>query len=186
MSIEEFFRKPGMSRVREMWCAAHFARSFDQHVARCLVQIDEVDSQDDVDFELVVGATSLPFQVAEVMEPDRRRSAEYKNFQPGVMRQEDWSRGTANGPEWIRRAIESKLNKNYARETSLNLLLYINYPAYHQNYFDIRQACSAVLNDFASTWLLAGDAFASLRPIAGMPSFEGWKKIPESLAHDEP
>jgi len=186
MSVETFFRKPGLARLREMWCAAHFAGAVDHNLVASQVAIDEVDSQDDVDFELLVAGIRLPFQVAEVMEPGRRRSTEYKGFKSGSTRLEDWSLGTQMGPSWIRVAIESKLQKNYSRRSALNLLLYLNFPAYEQQYLDIRLECQPVLGHFASVWLLNGNAFACLQPTSALPAFEGWMKIPEGLVDDEP
>ncbi|GAC1389675.1 MAG: hypothetical protein NVSMB34_01560 [Variovorax sp.] len=186
MSVEAFFRKPGLARLREMWCAAHFVGAVDQNLVASQVAIDEVDSQDDVDFELLAGGDRLPFQVAEVIEPGRRRSTEYKDFKPGATRLEDWSLGTQMGPSWIREAIEAKLQKNYSRTSALNLLLYLNFPAYEQQYLDIRSECWAVLGRFASVWLLNGNAFACLQPSPALPSVEGWMKIPEGLVDDEP
>jgi hypothetical protein len=93
MSVEAFYRRPGLSSLREMWCAAHFGAAVDQNLMAARILIDEIDSQDDVDFELLLTGSQLPFQVAEVMEPDRRRSSEYKDFKPGTTRLEDWSPG---------------------------------------------------------------------------------------------
>lgn len=73
------FTKEDDGWVREMWCATHFARAYERYICQCLVRIDEEDSQDDVDFELGVDNQWHLFQVAEVMQPDRRRGDEYKN-----------------------------------------------------------------------------------------------------------
>ena len=186
LSVEQFFRAPGMSRVREMWCAAHFARAYERYVKACSVRIDDEDDQEDFDFELGVADQWYLFQVAEVMEPDRRRSAEYKDFVEGRARLEDWSRGTDNGAEWIRLAIRRKLQKKYARASELHLLLYLNFAAYEQQYLRIREHCSAELQGFRSIWLLNGNALCCLKPALGLGLFEGWLQIPESLVHDEP
>src|SRR4051794_36403238 len=80
VSVERFFRAPGMSRVREIWCAAHFARAYSRYSSSCRVRIDDADDQHDYDFELGVDELWHLFQVAEVMEPGRHRAAEYKNL----------------------------------------------------------------------------------------------------------
>jgi len=185
VSDEEFFCKPGMTRVREMWCAAHFARAFNRYIATCLVVIDEVDAQDDVDFGLSIDGALYPFQVAEVMEPGRRRSAEYKNFTPGPPRQEDWGRGAELGAEWIRQPIDKKLDKRYSRTPQLNLLLYLNFAAYDLQYVNIRDHSLAAASKFASTWLLNGNTLACLSSHLQLRSFEGWLPIAESL-YDDP
>lgn len=184
MSVTEFFRKPGLARLREMWCAAHFGAAFDRHLVASEIAIDEVDVQDDVDFELLANGRRFPFQVAEVMEPGRRRSDEYKSFTPGATRLEDWSQGTLMGPQWVREAIESKLQKNYSRTSALSLLLYLNFPAYEQSYADIRAECLPMLGQFSSIWLLTGNAVACLQPNLELPCFEGWMEIAESLSND--
>ena len=186
LSVESFFRAPGMSRVREMWCAAHFARAYARYLAPCQVRIDDEDDQNDYDFELRVGNLWHLFQVAEVMEPGRQRAAEYRDFIPGQTRQEDWSPGTEHGADWIRDAIARKAAKKYSRADKLNLLLYVNFPAYDQNYQRIRDRCSAKLGVFRSTWLLNGNALCCIQPHESLASCEGWLQIPESLAHDEP
>lgn len=183
MSDEEFFCKPGMTRVREMWCAAHFGRAFNRFIAPCQIVIDDIDTQDDVDFDLIVENTLYPFQIAEVMEPDRRRSDEYKK---STTRFDDWSRGTDLGAEWIRQAIEKKLQK-YSSATKLNLLLYLNFAAHDQKYNRIRVHSLAVASCFSSVWLLNGDsALACLSPNPLLPHFEGWLQIEESPVHDVP
>ncbi|NGZ61038.1 MAG: hypothetical protein CV081_11130 [Nitrospira sp. LK265] len=181
LSVERFFRAPGMSRIREMWCAAHFSRTYEEHIAPCVVRIDDHDSQDDFDFELGVADRWHLFQVAEVMEPDRRRSAEYGNFADGGTRSEDWGRGTRDGPEWINMAIQRKLEKKYGRVSELNLLLYLNFAAYKQPYIRIREHCAAELEQFLSIWLLNGNALCSLKPSASLGTLEGWHPIPTSV-----
>jgi hypothetical protein len=99
-----FFSKPGLARVREFWCAGHFARVYELNFKPCQVRIDQVDDQGDVDFDLGVGPSWYPFQVAEVLAPDRRRSDEYKKGFPEGGWLESWSEGTVLGSEWIRQA----------------------------------------------------------------------------------
>lgn len=186
MSLKQFYCSPGMSRVREMWCAAHFARAYERYICKCLVRIDEEDSQDDVDFELGLDNQWHLFQVAEVMQPDRRRGDEYKNLILSHMSIEDWDRGTEQGAEWIRSSIQRKLDKNYSRVSELNLLLYLNFVEDGLQHVNVRDHCEQVLRHFRTVWLLNGNALCCLKPATSPISFEGWLQIPESLVNDEP
>ncbi len=168
-----------------MWCAAHFARAYDDYLDRCEILIDDIDIQTEVDFDLDVNGVSHAFQVTEVMEPGRRRGDEYRQGTPAV-RADDWSRGTQLGPTWVRAAIEKKLQKQYAGAGQLNLLAYLNFGAWEQQYVDIRRECADVSKHFASVWLLNGNAMCCLQPHPCLKAFEGWMVIPETLARVEP
>ena len=181
----EFFRSPKHKKTQEMWCAAHFACAFDQYLERCDILIDDVDAQTDADFDLQVNGVSYPFQITEVLEPERRRGDEYRNGLPPV-RADDWSRGSELGPSWVRAALEKKLMKQYAGADRLNLLAYLNFGAWQQQYVDIRNECANVSKHFASVWLLNGNALCCIQPSPALKAFEGWMMIPESLARVEP
>jgi hypothetical protein len=142
ITTEEFFRSPEHKKTQEMWCAAHFARAYNQYVAPCAVLISDEDEQTDADFFLDIGGKSYPFQVTELMEPGRRRGDEYCGGGSAKTQDEDWSEGTARGPVWVRAAIERKLRKKYAGTVHLNLLVYLNFAAYEQQYEDIRSECT--------------------------------------------
>jgi hypothetical protein len=142
ITTEEFFRSPKHKKTQEMWCAAHFARAYNQHVAPCTVLISDEDEQTDADFFLETGGKSYPFQVTELMEPGRRRGDEYRAGGSEKTQDEDWSEGTEHGPVWVRSAIERKLKKKYAGTLDLNLLLYLNFAAYEQQYEDTQRVRS--------------------------------------------
>lgn len=180
MSLKKFYCSPRMSRIREMWCAANFARAYERHICQCLVRIDEKDSQDDVDFELSVDNQDHLFQVAEVMPPDRRRGDEYKRLAHSPTCLKDWDRGTELGAEWIRAIIQRKLDKKYSREGELNLLLYLNFVEYDLQHVNIRGYCEQVLLHFRSVWLLTGNAICCIKPAPNLRSLEGWFQIPDS------
>jgi hypothetical protein len=183
-SDEDFFDRPEHKRTQELWCAAHFANAYDQYLSPCMVVIDESTTNTDSDFDLETAGKVFPFQLAEVQEPGRRRGAEYK--QPEHLRPiHDSSRGSALGPQWVRHGIEKKVAKRYANAQTLNLLMYLNFPAWEQQYHDIRRACAEPARSFGSVWLLNGNTMCVIHANPELPAFEGWLDIPESVWHDE-
>jgi len=184
LSDEEFFNRPEHKRTQELWCAAHFAKAYDQFLAPCTVVIDESTADTDTDFDLETVGKVFPFQVSEVQEPGRRRGDEYR--QPEHLRPEhDLSKGSAFGPQWVREGVQKKVAKRYANAQSLNLLMYLNFPAWEQQYHDIRSACAETAKTFASVWLLNGNTMCVVHPNPSLSVFEGWLVIPESVWHDE-
>ncbi len=180
LTAREFFSKPGMSRVRELWCAAHFARAYGRFFEPCQVRIAQSDDQSDIDFELGVTGIWHPFQIAEVLNPDRRRSDEYKRGYPKDGWLESWNEGTVHGPEWIRMAILNKLKKQYSTVRQLNLLLYLNFPAYDKEYTDIRSHCANDAVGFASVWLMTSHTICRITDGPDLLPCPGWQNIPES------
>jgi hypothetical protein len=184
LSDEEFFNRPEHQRTQEIWCAAHFAKAYNQFLAPCTVVIDESTTNTDTDFDLETAGKVFPFQVTEVQEPGRRRGSEYKqpeHLQP----KHDLSKGSEFGPQWVQEGIQKKAAKHYANAHSLNLLLYLNFPAWDQQYYDIRNACAETAKTFASVWLLNGNTMCVIHPNPSLSVFEGWLVIPESVWHDE-
>ena len=179
ITVEDFFRNPKHQRLREEWCAANFAQGYYRHLQPCLVYIEEVDPQNDTDFELGVANKRYPFQITEVQEPNRRRSDEYKNYTLGKVIDEDWSQGTEEGPTWIKSAIEKKLQR-YGSVSNLNLLVYVNFPAYEINYTKVKEVTEASTKPFASVWLLTGDAMACLKVNPDLGTLNAWLGILQS------
>ena len=161
---EEFFRRPKHKKTQELWCAAHFSLAFDRYIAPCTVLIVDQDAQTAADFELECDGEIFPIQVTEVTEPERRRGDEYKNGATPPVRSDDWSRGSELGPSWVRAAIEKKALKRYADAHQLNLLCYLNFGAWSQQFHDIREVCEKVSSEFSSVWLLNGNAMCCIRP----------------------
>jgi hypothetical protein len=174
ITAQELFRKPGMSRLRELWIAARFGTAFERHIAPCAIAIEEVDAQDDVDFELHVGGRVHQFQVAEVMTPGRRRSDEYKRLVPGTMKLESWDQGTCFGIDWIRDAIQKKIDKHYSTQRDLHLLLYVNFPAQTFQYEQVRDRCIDLASQFAGVWLITGEHLACIHLAEGNDPAQGW------------
>ena len=179
VSSSEFFNNPKHQRAREQWCAAHFAVGYEKHLAPCAVLIEEVDPQNDTDFELEVEGGQHRFQVTEVQEPGRRRGDEYKVSRAPKTIQEDWLLGTKHGSQWIHAAIQRKLER-YGFVGDLNLLVYVNFPAYEVNFGEVREVAHVVAEPFASVWLLTGNALACIKSNRGLANVEPWLGIPES------
>lgn len=182
----EFFTRPKHKKTQEIWCAAHFGRHYEHGVGPCHILIEDHDEQTDADFELEVAGDMHPFQITEVQAPGRRRGDEYRREVSTPATVEDWSDGTKNGPQWIRDGIEKKLQRYGGRVSHLNLLVYLNFPAYDQQFKDIRDACADVASPFASVWLLNGNAAACIWSQTVLFGPEGWLFGPESLVGDEP
>jgi hypothetical protein len=185
VSPREFFTRPQHKKTQEFWCAAHFGRHYAHGLGPCHIHIEDHDEQSDADFELEAGGSVHPFQITEVQAPGRRRGDEYKKEASTTATLEDWSDGTENGPRWIREAIEKKLNRYGGRVSHLNLLVYLNFPAYDQQFHDIRETCAAVSSPFASVWLLNGNTAACIWSQTALSGPEGWLFGPESLVDDE-
>lgn len=180
-TTEAFFRNPAHKKTQEMWCAAHFSRGFERHYEACFVLISDSDEQTDTDFKLEVRETQRPFQITELMQPGRRRGDEYREGERDRTVLEDWSPGTANGPSWVREAIERKVKKRYAAARELNLLVYLNFPAYEQRFDRIAEECEQAAQHFASVWLLNGNAMCCILEGNGFERSNGWLPIEESL-----
>jgi len=136
-----------------------------------------------VDFELEIDKTRHPFQITEVMEPGRRRSDEYRDCDTPAVRHDDIERGTQFGCEWVRDAIQLKVNKRYAGANQLNVLAYVNFAGRNQQYLQLRDTCAEVATHFASVWVLNGNTMCCLQPNLKIPAWEGWMVIEESLAN---
>ena len=182
----EFFTVPKHKKTQEFWCAAHFGRHFAHGVGPCHILIEDHDDQSDTDFVFEVAGLVHPFQITEVQAPGRRRGDEYKRETSTKATHEDCSDGRENGPRWIRDAIEKKFNRYGGCVCHLNLLVYLNFPAYDQQYIKIREACTEVSSSFASVWLLNGNATACIWSQTDLSGPEGWIFGPESLVDDEP
>lgn len=182
----EFFTVPKHNKTQEFWCAAHFGRHYAHGVGPCHILIEDHDAQSDADFEFEAAGGVHQFQITEVQVPGRRRGDEYKREPSNKVTLEDWTDGTENGSRWIREAIEKKLNRYGGRVSHLNLLVYLNFPAYEQQYIDIRETCADVSTPFASVWLLIGNAAACIWSQTSLSGPEGWLFGPESLVDDVP
>jgi hypothetical protein len=154
-------------------------------IGLCHILIEDHDEQSDADFKLEAAGTIHPFQITEIQAPGRRRGDEYKQEPLIKVTVEDWTDGTENGARWTRDAIEKKLNRYGGQVSNLNLLVYLNFPAYDQKYYDIRETCADVCLPFASVWLLNGNATACVWSQSTLSGPEGWFYGPESLSDNK-
>jgi hypothetical protein len=166
-----------------MWCAGHFGRGLELLPLDCAAWIANWDQQTGVDFELETTGVRQGFQSTEVQVPGRRRGDEYKGRSHGPWSDEDWTRGTEHGAEWICDAIDKKA-KQYGKSDGLNLLVYVNFPAWNMQFESIRSTAAAPSARFASVWLLSGNALCSIRPSPRLPETNGWLRINESTASE--
>jgi len=185
VSTAQFFGSPKHQRMKDMWCAAHFASGYRRTVGGCTVWFDECGTDTDTDFELEVAANRFPFQTTMVKTPGRRIGQEYKLPEAERPQHNDLSVGAELGPTWALDEIRKKVGKMYSEVGRLNLLLYLNFPAWEQDYRKYQAACGAAASQFASVWLLNGNALCVLHANSAIPAFEGWRPIGESLWWDE-
>src|SRR2546427_458924 len=75
---ERLFNSSKYEKSREKWCAAMLGFGYEKCVRACRVAVNESEQRKDVDLVLETEGREYPFQLVEVMEPDRPRGAEYK------------------------------------------------------------------------------------------------------------
>ena len=154
------------NRLREMWCAAKFSRGYERSFGRCHVDIELHDEQREYDFHLVLPSTPpLPFQVFEVLDTGRRRSAEFldhgsttenSGFTP--LR----ARGSLYPARRLREELVKKVAKRYARSSDLHLLAYLNLNAGAVPWATLASAAEPAAPAFASIWAVTHQLVACL------------------------
>lgn len=175
-TTESFMRSPVHQKTQEIWCAAHFSMAYQTAFGECWVHISERDEQTAEDFWFEFKKECHPFQIAMVVDPVRRMGDEYKGVidDKNISILEDWSAGTENGPSWVAERIAAKAKKYGDDSARLNLLLYLNFTAYEQNYWLLRNAANAHSAIFRSVWLLNGNAFCCIKEHTTLPWFHHW------------
>lgn len=182
-TTDSFMRSPLHQKTQEMWCAAHFSKAYQTVAGDCWVHISEKDEQTPEDFWLEFKDVLHPFQIAMVVDPARRMGDEYKGVidDKNVSVLEDWTTGTENGPSWIATRIAAKAEKYGEDSARLNLLLYLNFTAYEQNHWQLRNEANLHSEKFRSVWLLNGNAFCCIKEHENLPGFQLWQEAAESL-----
>lgn len=128
--VDVFYTKPKFRKAMELWCAAQFARGYDQNVGRCTVLIPEGKKELYFDFRLEVGQQNRDFQLTEVQAAGRRRGDEYRKGSPESRATvADWDRGERLGGEWLAQAIKRKHEHYGGDVANLDLLVYVNFLA---------------------------------------------------------
>jgi len=180
----EFFSSPKFKKTQELWCAAHFCAGLELVLGPYRIWVSERDEQTDADFELEVAEERIPFQITEVQAPGRRRGDEYRGRAEGSWTDEDRERGTVVGAEWIRAAIAKKADR-YSHPDTLNLLVYVNFPAWSQQYVNLAAHTQQEASRFASVWLLNGNTLCHVKKHRLLPEMNGWLVISESPSLSE-
>ena len=161
---EKLFNSSNYEKSREKWCAAMLGLGYETCVAPCRVAVN--DSRENVEADLFLDAASreFPFQLVEVMEPGRRRGAEYKALAAGDLKglKYEPDRGRTEGPQWIAAAIAQKVAKNYAGSAGLNLLVYANFTAHQLQHAEAFEAARPYFPAFASIWVVTSLWLGSL------------------------
>lgn len=175
---KEFYNRAGLSRIREMWCAARFGQGVEQNMAPCKIIMDSVDDQGDTDFTLSFPNASRDFQVVEIQKPGRRRGDEYRDREPGAT----WTERLLSPDEAIeviRSHIQAKADKHYARQANLHLLAYVNFGGHDLELATIRSHCRNATAGFAGVWLMTGELFGCIH-LAEDFEDHGWFPLPPS------
>lgn len=185
MTGEQFFRRRGLQRVREMWCASRFAAGVDHHIAPCKVLMDDVDDQRSGDFAIrFEGGRTQTFELAEVQREGRRRGDEYRERGPGSQ----WLEALMDPQEAMRLihgAIEAKAQKFYSDQARLQLLVYVNLGARDLDPAEVQKYCEPVTAGFAGVWLLTGEQFACIHQTPEQIQSPEWMVLPPVQLADE-
>jgi hypothetical protein len=176
---DRLFNDSQYAKVREQWCAGMLGIGYEKHVATCRVGVNESSERLDADLFLEAVGKEFPFQLVEVMEPDRKRGAEYKGQVAGTLRGFgfDPEAGRLEGPRWIAARIAEKTNKRYARSSDLNLLVYANFPAHQLAHDAVIEATRPHFGYFASLWVITNLWLGSLQVANELGRIDGWGTI---------
>jgi hypothetical protein len=167
-------------RLREMWCASRFCMGYEKHFEPCSLEIGAEDEQREFDFHLIAEDVRLPFQIAEVMESDRRRCDEYRgktqehvdaivNLRP--------SHSAAYAARRVADVLSTKKAKRYAASESLHVLLYLNLNVTSIPWATLASAAEPHAKAFASVWVESQHLFCCLYGGNRWSGAIGWKPI---------
>ncbi|HEV2545909.1 MAG TPA: hypothetical protein VGU20_01090 [Stellaceae bacterium] len=176
---ERLFNDARHQKSREKWCAGMFGLGYERYLHPCRVAINATKFRTDADFFLEARGARFPFQIVEVMEPGRRRGAEFKGFANGTVTSIPYEpeRGHFDGPQWIARLIKQKVAKSYANATSIHLLVYANFPARALQHAAVVAASARYRDSFASAWVLTNLHLGALWAGDDLGRLEGWAEL---------
>ncbi len=185
----KLFNNSKYEKSREKWCAGMLGLGYEKHVAACRVAVNDSRERVDADIWLKTAGRQFAFQVVEVMEPERRRGAEYKALAGGLARGfgYDTERGRIDGPQWIANAVAQKVAKKYADAEQLNLLVYANFSAHQLQHVDVVNTARTYFPAFASIWVVTNLWLGSLNVSNQLGRIDGWGIIftPEQYLRDQ-
>jgi hypothetical protein len=180
VGTEKFVREGRYKRLREMWCAGRFGAGYANRLdADCLIEIETEDEQRDYDFHLHTMGACLPFQIAEVLEHDRRRGDEYKNLDKKGMAALVASR-PIKSRAYACEHVASQLAKKAKRLVpcgSLNMLLYLNLNVPDLPCEAVSSAAEPYATTFASIWIFSEYFVACLAGGSRWAGARGWGSI---------
>jgi hypothetical protein len=180
LGAREMLTSRKASRLREKWCAAKFGMGYAKTFAPCLIDIADLDEQREFDFHLVSGESRLPFQLAEVQSPGRRRGVEFRELDPRAVASYWRSQPPLSGSaaiHHIRESVQAKVDKRYAEPKKLNVLLYMNLDIASLNWSAVSEALGTPASAFSSVWLLADHAFTCAYGGEQWPPSRGWHSL---------
>jgi hypothetical protein len=167
-------------RLREKWCAAMFGFAYSESFAPCQIEIEDKDEQREYDFHLQTNGDRLPFQIAEVITPGRKRSDEYRAHRPSEVAAKYRASTPMSADEAaqeLRRSLDKKVKRRYSGAKDLSVLLYVNLDAVSLEWNMAQEALAASAPEFASVWLLAEHAFTCVYGGVLWPPSRGWHAI---------
>ena len=191
-----FITDPEHRPRQEKWCAAMFGSGYLRNVDPCRVAVNESRDRKDVDFFLEARGRVFPFQTTECLWEGRRRDEEYRKLgevERGIKAEPERvaeflstllnpyrpALGSEKGPEWIEAAIARKVEKRYAGNEELNLLVYANFEAKGMDVRVIRERVKAHRDKFASIWIITDRHICTLfsNELIGEVPEGGWGVI---------
>jgi hypothetical protein len=133
------------------------------------------EAPSDADFHLRVGAGAFPFQTVEVQRAGRRRGEEYR--QPTTLMPYRPAAEGADGPGWIRGAVQKKVDKRYSTARRLNVLVYADFTAEQLEWPTVAHELQRFRDEFASLWVITYGALGTVFSTAELGcvgSCAGW------------
>jgi hypothetical protein len=147
-----------------MWCAAKFGIGFSSWVEPCQIEIAEIDEQREYDFHLSIGSSSLPFQIVEIIDHDRKRNDEYKRYSISEMG-DIFRQVPMKSPQYAGNRISKQLEKKierYKNVSDLHVLAYLNCNIARATWAELHIACAAQAKKFASVWVVTDSVLLCL------------------------
>lgn len=150
---DRFFNDPRFQKVREKWVAATLGLALVGLGKSVKVRIVE-EKKDEADFELLVEARVLRFQITEVQVPKRERGREYKQrlTDSSVLVPYKPQRGMQEGPNWIAWGVKKKFDKKYSEKP--HLVVYANFEAEDLDVSQVLRQSKPYKHAFRSLWVV--------------------------------
>jgi hypothetical protein len=160
IASEELFNNPRHQPLLDRWCAGSFAVAYALHLQKCRVAMEPPEAPSDADFHLRIDVGVIPFQTAEVQRPGRRRGEEYRQ-RPTLTPYRPAADG-ADGPGWIRGAVQKKADKHYSTARHLNLLVYADFTTEQLEWASVARELVPFRDEFASLWVITYNALGTV------------------------